>query len=102
MSYRVSSQWPGGFTAEVTITNLGAPLSGWRLEFQFPSASQQVTQGWNAVWSQSGQSVTATNASWNGNLGTNQSVSAGFNGAWSGSNPVPAAFTLNGQACATA
>ena len=99
VTYQVSSQWPGGFTANITITNLGDPLNGWRLEFQFPNASQRVTQGWSATWSQNGQNVTATSMSWNANLGTNQSTSIGFNGAWSGSNPVPTSFTINGVTC---
>ena len=99
VDYRVTSEWPGGFTASVTITNHDAPLNGWRLEFQFPNASQRVTQGWSATWSQNGQNVTATSMSWNANLGTNQSTSIGFNGAWSGSNPAPTSFSLNGVTC---
>nr|AHL27899.1 cellulase [uncultured bacterium] len=102
VDYRVTAQWPGGFTANLTITNLGDPLNGWTLAFQFPTAGQRVQQGWNAAWSQQGQNVTATSMSWNANVGTNQQVSIGFNGAWSDSNPAPTAFTLNGRACATA
>ncbi|MDP9417143.1 MAG: cellulose-binding domain-containing protein [Actinomycetota bacterium] len=42
-----------------------------------------------------------TNASWNGTLAANGgSAEVGFNGSWSGSNPKPTAFTLNGAACA--
>ena len=32
-------------------------------------------------------------------LATGASTSIGFNGAWTGSNPKPTAFTLNGVAC---
>ena len=35
VDYGISSQWPGGFGANVTITNLGDPLSGWRLSWSF-------------------------------------------------------------------
>ena len=31
VNYAVSSQWQGGFGANVTITNLGDPLTGWTL-----------------------------------------------------------------------
>ncbi|WP_203791707.1 cellulose binding domain-containing protein, partial [Paractinoplanes rishiriensis] len=31
VNYTVASQWQGGFGANVTITNLGDPLSGWTL-----------------------------------------------------------------------
>ena len=99
VGYVVQSQWPGGFTGDVTITNLGSAVTGWTLAFSFPSAAQSVTQGWDATWSQSGTQVTAASMSWNGSLAANASTTIGFNGAWSGTNPVPAAFELNGTAC---
>jgi acetylxylan esterase len=98
VNYAVN-QWTGGFTATLTITNTStSTLNGWRLQFTFPS-SQQVTQGWNGVFAQSGANVTITNASYNTTLAAGASVSPGFNGSWSGSNPSPTAFTLNGVAC---
>ena len=98
VSYTISSQWPGGFGADVAVTNLGAPIAGWTLRWSF-GAGQTVTQAWNATVTQSGAAVTAVNASYNGALATDGSASFGFNGSWSGSNPAPAAFTLNGIAC---
>jgi len=99
VDYTVGAQWPGGFTGNITITNLGDPLSGWTLRWSF-TAGQQVVQGWNAELSQSGSTVTAGDAGWNGNLGTNASTSIGFNGSWNNSaNPAPVDFTLNGVAC---
>ncbi|TDC71142.1 cellulose 1,4-beta-cellobiosidase, partial [Micromonospora sp. KC606] len=94
-----TSQWQGGFTANVTIRNIGDPLSSWTLGFTFPDAGQRVQQGWSARWSQSGRNVTATNESYNGSVASGGTVSIGFNGAWSSSNPKPASFTLNGVVC---
>ena len=94
-----SNDWNNGFTANVTIKNLGDALNNWSLKFAFPNSSQRVVQGWSARWSQSGSEVTATNESWNGSLPTGASTSIGFNGSFSGSNPKPTAFTLNGVAC---
>ncbi|MEV4480429.1 glycoside hydrolase family 6 protein [Micromonospora coxensis] len=94
-----TSDWPGGFTATVVIKNIGDPLTSWNLGFTFPNSSQRVQQGWSAKWSQSGQNVTATNESYNGSLASGASTSIGFNGAWSGSNPKPTSFTLNGVVC---
>ncbi|OKJ33733.1 cellulose 1,4-beta-cellobiosidase [Micromonospora sp. TSRI0369] len=94
-----SNDWNNGFTANVTIKNLGDALNNWSLKFTFPNSSQRVVQGWSARWSQSGSEVTATNESWNGSLPTGASTSIGFNGSYSGSNPKPTAFTLNGVAC---
>ena len=33
VTYAVSSQWPGGFGANVTVTNLGDPVTGWTLSW---------------------------------------------------------------------
>ncbi|WP_250008063.1 glycoside hydrolase family 48 protein [Actinoplanes sp. M2I2] len=97
--YKVQSQWSGGFTGDIAITNTGDPVSSWKLEYDFPDAAQKVTQGWSGVYAQSGQRVTVSNAAWNGNLGTNGSVSTGFNGTFGSANPVPTAFSLNGTRC---
>nr|MDT0659177.1 cellulase family glycosylhydrolase [Micromonospora sp. DSM 115978] len=94
-----TNDWSGGFTASVTIRNLGDALNGWTLGFTFPNTSQRVVQGWSASYQQSGSAVTATNAAWNGNLGTNASTTIGFNGSFSGTNPAPTSFTLNGTLC---
>ncbi|MFI5837415.1 cellulase family glycosylhydrolase [Micromonospora sp. NPDC051300] len=98
VAYTVPSQWPGGFTASVEVTNLGNPVDGWRLAWTFPSG-QRVTQAWNATVTSSGSQVTATNAAWNATVGTDATVSFGFNGSWSGANTAPTGFTLNGVAC---
>ncbi|HET6532979.1 MAG TPA: cellulose binding domain-containing protein [Actinoplanes sp.] len=98
VAYQVTNQWPGGFGANVTITNLGDPLSSWTLTWSYP-AGQTVTQAWNTALSQSGSQITARNAGYNGSVATNGTVSFGFNGSWTGSNPAPTAFALNGTAC---
>src|SRR5687767_11742995 len=98
VTYSVGSQWPGGFTGNVTLNNLGDPLNGWTLTWSF-GAGQQVTQAWNATVTQSGAQVTARNAGYNGAIATGASVSFGFNGSWTGGNPAPASFALNGVAC---
>ncbi|MEJ3748980.1 non-reducing end alpha-L-arabinofuranosidase family hydrolase [Actinomycetes bacterium KLBMP 9797] len=99
VNYAVSSQWSSGFGANVSITNLGDPLTSWTLTWSF-SAGQTVTQAWNTSLTQSGSAVTARNVSYNGSVPANGTVSFGFNGSWSGSNPAPTSFALNGVACA--
>jgi endoglucanase len=98
-TYTVASQWQGGFQAGVSFTNLGDPLAGWRLEFDFPAAGQTVSQGWNASFAQSGTHVTASSSSWNGAVTTGGAVSIGFVGAFSGTNAPPTSFSVNGIAC---
>src|SRR5215469_12504777 len=65
VSYSVSSQWNTGFTAALTVTNVGSPVTNWSLTYSY-SGSQQLAQGWSGNWSQHGQAVTVTNATWNG------------------------------------
>ena len=94
----MSSQWNTGFGVAITITNLGSPLTSWTLGYSY-AGNQQLAQGWNGTWSQTGQNVTVTNASWNGSLATGGSVQIGANFSYSGTNTSPTAFTLNGVAC---
>ncbi|GAA3453423.1 family 43 glycosylhydrolase [Dactylosporangium matsuzakiense] len=99
VDYKVTNQWQGGFGADVTVTNLGDAISGWALTWTY-TAGQSVAQAWNAAVTQSGTTVTAKNVDYNANLATGGTANFGFNGAWNNStNPVPAAFALNGVAC---
>jgi O-glycosyl hydrolase len=101
VAYTTNSQWPGGFTAQVAISNTGSsPISSWNLAFTFPG-DQKVTSDFNGTSSQSGETVTLTNASYNGSIPVNGSVTIGFQGTWTNSDAAPTAFTLNGAACTT-
>ncbi|GCE50334.1 cellulose binding domain-containing protein [Thermosporothrix hazakensis] len=99
VKYSVQNQWDTGFTAQVSITNNGSSaINGWRLGWTW-AGNQRITNAWNATTSQNGNQVTATNASYNATIAAGGSVSFGFNGSYSGSNPQPSAFTLNGNPC---
>ncbi|KOV83213.1 cellulase [Nocardia sp. NRRL S-836] len=98
VDYAVASQWSGGFTANVAVTNVGDRVDGWRLTWAWPSG-QQVSQAWNATVTSSGNQVTATNAGYNAVIEPNASVSFGFNASWSGTNTAPQSFALNGVTC---
>jgi len=88
---RTDNSWNGGFTATVTVTNDGdAPLSGWSADWTF-GGDQRVTGGWNATVTQSGPSVHAVNASYNGAVAAHGSTSFGFQGT--GSAPGTPAIT---------
>ena len=98
VAYTVQSQWNTGFSASVSITNLGSPITSWTLAYSY-SGNQTLAQGWSGNWSQSGENVTVTNASWNGSLGTNAAAQIGANFSYSGTNTNPATFTLDGVTC---
>ena len=91
-----ASQWgdgAGGFTATITITNLGSQINGWQLAFTLPGGGQ-FDHGWNANYSASGSNVTASDLGWNASLGQ---TTIGFNGSNYGG--APTQFTLNGVVC---
>ncbi|MFF5965536.1 glycoside hydrolase family 6 protein [Streptomyces collinus] len=98
VDYKIQNQWSTGFTAAVTITNNSAAKSSWSLKWSY-AGNQKVTSGWNAKLSQSGAAVTAANETYNAQLATGGSVSFGFQGSYSGSNAIPATFTLDGVTC---
>ncbi|GGW83519.1 glycoside hydrolase family 6 protein [Streptomyces caelestis] len=98
VDYKVQNQWSTGFTAAVTVTNNSAAKSSWSLKWSY-AGNQKVTSGWNAKISQSGADVTVANESYNAQLATGGSVSFGFQGSYSGSNAIPATFTLDGVTC---
>jgi hypothetical protein len=103
VSYTVTNQWSGGFGANIAITNTSSTAwNGWTLKFSFPG-NQQVTQLWNGSVTQSGSTVTITNSSYNGQVAAGATVSPGpgFNGSFTGSNPNPTLFTVNGATCTT-
>ncbi|MFI2754139.1 glycoside hydrolase family 6 protein [Cellulomonas sp. P22] len=98
VDYSITNQWSSGFGADVAVTNLGDPVTSWTVEWTF-AAGQKVTQLWNGTATQTGTTVSVASLPWNGSLSTGARTSFGFNGSWSGSNPVPTSFRLNGTAC---
>ncbi|MFI7488859.1 glycoside hydrolase family 6 protein [Micromonospora echinaurantiaca] len=98
VSYTPNS-WPGGFTAELRLTNHGAARTGWTLTFT-AGAGVRLSNGWNGEWSQSGDRITVRNAAWNASLPAGGTVTLGFQGTYSGGTlPAPGGFTLDGTAC---
>ncbi|MFF5226069.1 cellulose binding domain-containing protein [Dactylosporangium sp. NPDC000521] len=61
----VTGSWDGGYQAEVTVRNTGGTAStGWTTALTF-AGTQRVASSWNAVTTQSGTRVTATNQPYN-------------------------------------
>jgi cellulase/cellobiase CelA1 len=93
------SDWQGGFTANVTISNSGSTaINGWTVTFAFPG-DQKVTNAWNATITQNGTNVTAKNVSYNASIPAGGSQSFGFQGTWTSSDASPTSFSVNGVAC---
>ena len=98
VAYAIQSDWGAGFVVNITITNLGSPITAWTLGYSY-AGNQTLASGWNGNWSQSGQTVTVTNAAYNGSLATGATALPGAQFSYSGTNLNPTAFTLNGVTC---
>ncbi|MGW3309065.1 cellulose binding domain-containing protein [Streptomyces sp. NPDC001073] len=99
VTYRITNQWTDGFQADVQITNTGStPWNGWSLGWSFTDG-QQISQLWNADYTQSGATVTAKNVTWNATVVAGSSAGFGFTGSWTGVNSKPGAFKVGDQAC---
>jgi endo-1,4-beta-xylanase len=97
--YTRNSEWPGGFTAQVVISNTGtAAISSWSLTFTW-GGDQKVTSNFNGGFSQTGANATLTNASYNGNIAAGASITDGFQGSWTSNDAAPTGFAVNGTAC---
>jgi cellulase/cellobiase CelA1 len=88
-AYRIVNQWPGGFQAEVTVTNGAAASTAWTVSWTFANG-QTITQLWNGTDTSSGAGHSVRDAGYNGTLGANASTTFGFTGTWNGTNSVPA------------
>ena len=99
VDYTVTNQWAAGFGADVKITNLGDAVSGWTLTWSFARRADGdagVERDDDAERRAGDRARTSPTTA---PLATGASASFGFNGTWSGSNPVPASFALNGTTC---
>ncbi|MFI9844715.1 cellulose binding domain-containing protein [Nonomuraea sp. NPDC051941] len=97
----VTTDWASGYVGAIDITNNGAPVSGWTLNFGWPRSWQSLGSGWGGVWTQTGPDVKVVNEAGNGALATGATATVGFVGNYSGPNVLPAVFTLNGSVCTT-
>ena len=89
----VSNSWSGGAQLQLTVTNSGTSLlTGWTAGFMLADTSETITSSWNATVSQSGQQVSAVNASYNGSVAAGGSTTFGV--VVTGSNA-----TLSGLTC---
>lgn len=100
ISYVNQNDWGSGATISVTIKNTSASaINGWTLTWAF-SGNQRISDLWNGSYTQSGTSASVSNLSYNNLIAANGgTTSFGFNISYSGTNPSPTSFTLNGTAC---
>jgi aryl-phospho-beta-D-glucosidase BglC (GH1 family) len=93
-AFSVVNDWGSGFTGNIAITNTGAAINGWTLQFDFAPA---ITQIWNGqIVSHTGSHYTIKDAGYNATIGSQQTTSFGFNGAPGNVTTTPMNYVLNG------
>ncbi|MER7503709.1 glycoside hydrolase family 6 protein [Nonomuraea pusilla] len=92
-AYRVTSQWQGGFQAEVTVRNTGGgPTGGWKVQWRLPDG-QSISQFWNGTLTTASGTATVTNLSWNGTLQPAATTTFGLLANSTGANPAQPELT---------
>jgi cellulase/cellobiase CelA1 len=76
--WQIQSLWPGGYQAQVTVTNLAAPAyDGWTVTWNFHE-STTISAYWNAVVTTPGIPATAVSMNHTRPIPVNASVTFGF------------------------
>jgi len=92
-TYSVTNSWSGGFQGQVVVKNTGSgTLNGWSLGWTFPG-SQAINDLWNGGYSQSGETVTVSNASYNGSLASGATATVGFTATGTSASPSSVSCT---------
>jgi hypothetical protein len=92
-TYSVINSWPGGFQGQVVVKNTGSgTLNGWSLGWTFPS-SATINSLWNGSYTQSGNTVTVTNASYDGSLAPGATATVGFTATGTSGSPSSVSCT---------
>jgi hypothetical protein len=89
--------WPGGFVADLSITNDGPTITGWTARWTFDTPTTAII-GWAAVLTQQDAEVTATNSTFNAVIRPGQMTTFGWS-ATAASTSVPTDLTVNGSPC---
>jgi hypothetical protein len=97
-TFSKDSDWGTGYQGKYTITNSSSStVSGWTVTFSLASGLTVGTY-WDALITNSGQTVTAKNREYNATIAPGASVTFGF--IVSGGSTAPTNCTLNGSVCA--
>jgi mannan endo-1,4-beta-mannosidase len=90
----VTGSWQGGFQGQVVVKNTSsATINNWKLGWTFPG-NQAINNLWGGTVTQSGTSVSVTNASYDGTLAPGATTTIGFTSTGA-STPSPSAVSCS-------
>jgi len=93
-TYSVSDQWATGFTASIKVTSGSSAIRSWTLRYTY-SGGERLTAGFEGTWSQSGDTVTVSNVSYDGSLASDSSVRIRANFDSQGASSAPSAVSCS-------
>jgi hypothetical protein len=101
--YSVVKQWMTGYTASIKVTSGASAIRSWTLRYTY-AGGERLAMGWDGNWSQSGDTVTVSNAGWNGSLAPRSStrIRANFDNQGTGSAPSAVSCIGTGAAAQAA
>jgi hypothetical protein len=95
--YSVRGRWPGGFNAEMVLTNIGSqPVEGWTVRLRLPP-DVRIGSVWSATVTQVPDAVILRSQPWNTYVAPGAAVHLGFEAT--GAAAAPSACTVNGAPC---
>ena len=74
-SLTINDDWGAGYCAQVNVTNPTSSSVDWVVSFAIEGTIRNL---WNAIYNQSGSTVTAEGVSWNNTVGPGGTVNFGF------------------------
>ncbi|MET8300060.1 Ig-like domain-containing protein [Micromonospora sp. NPDC005211] len=104
VDYKITREWSSGFWAELTLTNLGSPVTDWGLRFR-QANGQTITMGLDrlpdgyTLGSGELYPITMLRPPAGSTLPTGASVTVRFGGNYQAADPVPTDWMLSGQPC---
>lgn len=90
--------WPGGFTADLSITNHGPDIVGWTARWTFDVPTSNISAWQTVLTVTDAREAIATNAVYNARIASGQTLRFGWN-ATAASTSAPTDITVNGAAC---
>ncbi|HYN92499.1 MAG TPA: cellulose binding domain-containing protein [Pilimelia sp.] len=93
-----TDEWASGRVANMTVTNLGPPITNWALSWSFGGA-ERIVNAWESTVTQNGSTATARSLAHNGKLATGASTTFGVQATHTGTPAPLSGFALNGSPC---
>lgn len=92
-TYSITTNWPGGFQGQVTVTNpTTSTMYGWTVGWVLAN-DESVTSSWNGTLSAAGSLASMVNANYNNVIAPGGSVTFGFTASEASTPAIPSSLS---------